>query len=119
MLDCLEDSVGLPIDRWVIKFSTFESRAHKGDGYFVVFRVLLSKARGIGTIRGKSVKCEIFREIRAHERQSINYGLLYIVESLVFSRSPEILGVLLYQVLEGSDHFRETGDKSSHKIDLA
>jgi hypothetical protein len=118
MLDCLEDIVGLPINRWVVKFNTFERRAHKGDGYFVVFRVLLSKDRGIGTIGGKSVKCEVLREIRAHERRSIDYGLLYIVERLVFSRSPEILGVLFNQVLQRSDHFGETGDKSSHEIDL-
>jgi hypothetical protein len=119
MLDCLEDSVGLPINRWVVNFSTFESIAHKGDGYFVVLIVLLSKDCGIGTIRGKSIKCEVFREIRAHERRSIDYGLLYIVEILVFSRSPMILGVLFYQVLERSDHFGETGDESSHEIDLA
>jgi hypothetical protein len=90
MLDFLEDSVSLPINCWVIKFSTFESRAHKGDGYFVVFRVLLSKDRDIGTIRGKSVKCEVLREIRAHEKRSIDYGLIYIIERLVFSRSPVI-----------------------------
>jgi hypothetical protein len=119
MLNCLEDSVSLPIDSWVVKFSTFESGSHKGDGYFVILDILLSKNRDIGTIRGKSIECKVLREIRAHERWSINYGLLYIVKSLVFNGSLVILGVLLNQILERSNHFGETGDESSHEIDLA
>jgi hypothetical protein len=70
-------------------------------------------------IRGKSIEYKVLREIRAHERWSINYSLLYIVKSLVFNGSPMILGVLLNQVLERPDHFRETRDKSSHEINLA
>jgi len=119
MLKYLEESVGLPIDYWVIKFITFKSRAHKSDGYFVVLGILLSKNCGIGTIRGKSIECKILREIRAHERRRINYDLLYIVKILVFSGSPVILGVLLNQVLERPDHLGETGDESSHEINLA
>jgi hypothetical protein len=76
MLDCLEDIVGLSINRWVVNLSTFESRAHKGDGHFVVLRVILSKDCGIRTIGGKSIKHEVLREIWAHERRSIDYGLL-------------------------------------------
>jgi hypothetical protein len=99
MLDCFENNVGLSIDHWVVKFITFESRSHKGNGYFVVLRILLSKDCSIGTIRGKSIECKILREVRAHERRSVYYGLLYGIKILVFCGSLVILSVFLNQVL--------------------
>jgi hypothetical protein len=99
MLNCFENSIGFLINCWVVEFNAFERGTHKGDGYFVVLGILLSKDCGIGMIRRKSIECKILREVRAHERHSVYYGLLYGIKSLILCGSPVILGVFLNQVM--------------------